>query len=201
MTQETPTPVIGADVDWRDVPSGALVWPAASTHHDLSRAWLRLGGRAYQVAGTLGWCNRLGGRADDLPALIWEVVSPRCTDDRRRLTKVTIVSLGLTGRETSADLNKLAHDFEVGRILAHLKAAPCIACGKPPVCWGTAEGNRSIDPMCDECCAHGNEDGWCSALWDEHMTDLAAELAKAGFRLTDTSEQMYALLNPEADDE
>lgn len=85
-------------------------------------------------------------------------------------------------------------------IHAHLKAAVCIGCGKPCTCWGTCEGNHSVDPMCDECCGHGNEDGWCTAPWDGGLTGLAAQLAKAGFKLTDTHERMHALLFPEAID-
>ena len=85
-------------------------------------------------------------------------------------------------------------------ILAHLKAATCIGCGAPAACWGTSEGQKRVDPMCDECCGHGNKDGWCTAPWDEHLTGLAAKLASSGFQLTDDSERMYKLLFPETDE-
>lgn len=39
----------------------------------------------------------------------------------------------------------------------------CHICGKPATCLGVYEG-RDDQPRlaaCDDCCGHGNEDGWC----------------------------------------
>ena len=41
----------------------------------------------------------------------------------------------------------------------------CATCGKPATCHGAYEGHD--DPpqdSCDDCCGHGNEDGWCRPI-------------------------------------
>jgi hypothetical protein len=39
----------------------------------------------------------------------------------------------------------------------------CAICTKPATCYGLYEGDELDKPCyaCDECCDHGNEDGWC----------------------------------------
>lgn len=57
--------------------------------------------------------------------------------------------------------------------------ARCQMCGKPAACLGVYE-NPDNDPAyaCDECCGHGNEDGWCNPVegpvpTEEHLLDRA----------------------------
>jgi hypothetical protein len=62
-----------------------------------------------------------------------------------------------------------------GPIVAHLRAtvgvryrpageAVCLVCGAPATCFGQYEGRGPVRYACDECCGHGNEDGWCEQL-------------------------------------
>lgn len=37
----------------------------------------------------------------------------------------------------------------------------CDMCGKPATCLGAYESEENLGFACDECCGHGNEDGWC----------------------------------------
>lgn len=37
----------------------------------------------------------------------------------------------------------------------------CSHCGGPATCMGAYEDERNIGFGCDNCCGHGNEDGWC----------------------------------------
>jgi hypothetical protein len=41
--------------------------------------------------------------------------------------------------------------------------ALCHICGEPAVCYGAYEVSDP-DFACDDCCGHGNEDGWCLDL-------------------------------------
>lgn len=42
------------------------------------------------------------------------------------------------------------------------RPGPCAHCGKPATCFGKYESNTAlVQRACDDCCAHGNEDGWC----------------------------------------
>jgi hypothetical protein len=42
---------------------------------------------------------------------------------------------------------------------------PTCECGKDAVCVGWGEGRiETLAVMCDDCCGHGNEDGWCVPL-------------------------------------
>ena len=51
------------------------------------------------------------------------------------------------------------------------KERPTCECGKPATCVGAYEREENLGVACDECCGHGNEDGWC--------VPLAAPLAQA----------------------
>ncbi len=42
----------------------------------------------------------------------------------------------------------------------------CYACKNDAVCVGRYEGHGPIQFCCDECCGHGNEDGWCVPVED-----------------------------------
>ena len=46
------------------------------------------------------------------------------------------------------------------------RKARCLHCGKPAVCHGSYEG-QPVSYACDECCGHGNEDGWCYSTYAE----------------------------------
>lgn len=37
----------------------------------------------------------------------------------------------------------------------------CAHCGKPATCLGAYESEENLGLACDDCCGHGNEDGWC----------------------------------------
>ncbi len=61
-------------------------------------------------------------------------------------------------------------------------AALC-ACGKPATCWGSYEGHGKPEFACDDCCGHGNEDGWCVpatvAAIADHAEVLIGDLERA----------------------
>lgn len=55
-----------------------------------------------------------------------------------------------------------------GEGLRH-KVMVCAICGKPATCVGLydAQGeDQDPEPACDDCCGHGNEDGWCVPIED-----------------------------------
>jgi len=78
------------------------------------------------------------------------------------------------------------------------------------VCIGTAEGNPAIILACDECCGHGNEDGWCMGLADipalrtrrvedrATIAGLTAALEAVGHAIC-SSETLGSLHNIDAD--
>jgi hypothetical protein len=56
----------------------------------------------------------------------------------------------------------------------------CDFCGKPATCYGQYEGveeaeDGSPDYGCDDCCGHGNEDGWCKPLSGPQETKGGSE--------------------------
>ncbi len=55
------------------------------------------------------------------------------------------------------------------------EAVTCAHCGKPAVCVGQYESADARTPACDDCCAHGNEDGHCDPL--THAPEVVAALA------------------------
>lgn len=42
----------------------------------------------------------------------------------------------------------------------------CANCGKPATCCGVYESAKEATYACDDCCGHGNEDGWCDPVDD-----------------------------------
>ena len=40
----------------------------------------------------------------------------------------------------------------------------CWVCGKKATCIGRYMGSATDEPSCDECCGHGNEDGYCEPI-------------------------------------
>ena len=40
----------------------------------------------------------------------------------------------------------------------------CANCGEPAACFGSYETELNPAYACDECCAHGNEDGHCEPV-------------------------------------
>lgn len=80
--------------------------------------------------------------------------------------------------ELDATRLALAAEREARRAAAVL----CEHCAaRPAVCFGTAEGSPTVSAACDECCGHGNEDGWCvhADRVGEKLTKLGASLAAA----------------------
>ena len=53
------------------------------------------------------------------------------------------------------------------RFLATLRTlAACAHCGARPICIGIYEhSDNPLASACDDCCAHGNEDGWCDEIY------------------------------------
>ena len=50
--------------------------------------------------------------------------------------------------------------------LAHMPEGEqvCAICGGPAACYGLydpIDSEEVVQFACDECCGHGNEDGWC----------------------------------------
>lgn len=43
----------------------------------------------------------------------------------------------------------------------------CSFCDAPAVCVGRYENATQDEYGCDECCGHGNEDGYCTPLEDD----------------------------------
>ncbi len=43
-------------------------------------------------------------------------------------------------------------------------AGRCDMCGRTATCLGAYESEENLGFACDECCGHGNEDGWCVRL-------------------------------------
>jgi hypothetical protein len=40
----------------------------------------------------------------------------------------------------------------------------CAICGKPATCHGKYEEDTEESFACDDCCGHGNEDGYCDPV-------------------------------------
>lgn len=67
----------------------------------------------------------------------------------------------------------------------------CHICGGEPSCVGVYEGDRPA-LACDECCGHGNEDGWCvpldiSRFGEGDLAIVRALLDRGGERELDAS--------------
>lgn len=57
------------------------------------------------------------------------------------------------------------------RHLAPLPKVPkCRSCARDAVCYGAYEGDV-MQPSCDECCGHGQEDGECVAVGVAHALE------------------------------
>jgi hypothetical protein len=91
--------------------------------------------------------------------------------------------------KTAAQRNRLAEalrEEKQARIIdaafiEKLKAAArCQFCKKPATCVGAYEGNEKPEFACDDCCGHGNEDGWCLSLDDEERYRCPACLGHGG---------------------
>lgn len=52
------------------------------------------------------------------------------------------------------------------------RLSTCATCGAPASCLGAYEGHTEPSWACDDCCGHGNEDGWCRTL--EELPELIA---------------------------
>lgn len=69
--------------------------------------------------------------------------------------------------------------------------ALCAHCAKPATCIGRYEdGSNPIDAACDECCGHGNEDGWCVRLAE--VPSMMNKIDRARKRADDEVERLRA---------
>lgn len=88
-------------------------------------------------------------------------------------------------QERIDEIEKWHHEtMVVGRLLAGSDPLKCTHCGKVAKCFARYEEHGPAALACDECCGHGNEDGWCVPL-DRAQALLEAEVrlscdAKAG---------------------
>ena len=59
----------------------------------------------------------------------------------------------------------------------------CAICDRYPAsCFGVYEDpSQDVGPACDECCGHGNEDGWCRPMGDvfKKMNEYKKELRRS----------------------
>lgn len=56
----------------------------------------------------------------------------------------------------------------------------CACCGKPAVCFGAYDNELRDKYACGECCAHGNEDGYCAFLFDHGAAERQRLASQAG---------------------
>lgn len=166
---------VGDVVAWDKVPNGALVRSVANTGMTW---WYRRMGESGDVAGIRRadgagtfWST---GEKSEHDRAMWKGWSP---DDWR----VTVIALGLTGQETAAELQRLAEVYEVREALL---AVPCVACGGSTVCWGYSDVEPEHLPMCDGCCYHTGEDGWCTHVRNDLMA-LSERLHRDGWKRGD----------------
>lgn len=53
---------------------------------------------------------------------------------------------------------------EYGAVVIKQICAFCAYCGKPATCLGAYDMETDAKYACDDCCGHGNEDGWCKPI-------------------------------------
>ena len=64
-----------------------------------------------------------------------------------------------------------ASQAEIERLRAIVDRLPkCDICGKPATCIGNYDGSSGF--ACDDCCGHGNEDGYCKPITGAAITWL-----------------------------
>jgi len=69
--------------------------------------------------------------------------------------------------DDAARIDQLEEDRENIQVAAEdtihslVAGAPKCSCGKPATCVGAYERPENLSCSCDDCCGHGNEDGWC----------------------------------------
>lgn len=79
----------------------------------------------------------------------------------------TAVRWGLYGALVSAKSSDASLDaactFLARVVEIQMATSPrlCATCGQPATCFGAYEEATTPTFACDECCGHGNEDGWC----------------------------------------
>lgn len=72
------------------------------------------------------------------------------------------------------DALKAHHEAERAKVAQLREAARCHTCGKQATCVGVYEGREPAEFGCDDCCGHGNEDGWCEHFDDDEPPALLA---------------------------
>jgi hypothetical protein len=56
------------------------------------------------------------------------------------------------------------YDFFLEAAVVPSEVVTCAICGGPAACIGAYEGRSVEEFACDNCCAHGNEDGHCRPI-------------------------------------
>jgi hypothetical protein len=77
---------------------------------------------------------------------------------------------GSTRDAEAAQIEREAYEQNVQRVVTALASGKAVcsihpfAPVRPATCVGAYEDPRNLGFACDECCSHGNEDGWCVSL-------------------------------------
>lgn len=95
--------------------------------------------------------------------LPWRVLPPNLDEKRFRVV------------DDAGHLVCVCHGDEHGRseaiaictVINRAGEAVCANCGEPAACFGSYETELHPAYACDDCCAHGNEDGHCEQLSEE----------------------------------
>lgn len=114
--------------------------------------------------------------------------------------------------ERSAKLRKVLTPGVPKRKSTPTTEPVCAHCHKrPAVCIGSYEGLQILEYACDECCGHGNEDGYCTMLDDDDVAPRGSgifyvnaemhdtyppRMKKAYVDIKETGFEVYALQHP-----
>lgn len=79
------------------------------------------------------------------------------------------MSVGYLRKREQCKVMERMLEAERAKVAQLREAARCHTCGKQATCVGVYEGREPAEFGCDDCCGHGNEDGW-----REHFADDAA---------------------------
>lgn len=78
---------------------------------------------------------------------------------------------GRAARALRLAYHEQRQELRIGERLRPCPGCPacltCELCGKPAACLGKYDAMLHPAHHCDQCCAHGNEDGWCEFIGAE----------------------------------
>jgi len=104
-----------------------------------------------------------------------EIIHGLCRECRRVFLNGDVRPYEKAMNESS---ERLVNTNDTLKLLLKGEPITCARCGDddvPAVCVGEYEGHGGAQGACGNCCAHGNEDGWCLPL------TRGAELAEETF--------------------